>query len=97
LAIGRKKDAYNAVLKEFEVEMVAVGGCTITDEIREKILGYNSVSVDAISKRFGDEIWQRLNQRFGPPNEEQEREKDREFARQCKLQERGNTLELGYA
>jgi hypothetical protein len=83
--LAAEKDAYNAVLKEFGVEMVAVADCAITDELREEILGYNSVSVDAISKRFGDEIWQRLNQRFGPPNEEQGREKDKEFARRCNI------------
>ena len=91
--LAAEKDAYNAVLKEFGVEMVAVADCSITDELREEILGYNSVSVDAISKRFGEELWQRLNQRFGPPNEEQEREKDREFATRCKSQELGNSGE----
>src|SRR5215217_9073743 len=67
--LAAEKDAYNDVLKEFGVEMVAVADCPITDELREEILGYNSVSVDAISKRFGEELWQRLTQRFGPPNE----------------------------
>jgi hypothetical protein len=91
--LAAEKDVYNEVLGEFGVEMVAAGGCTITDELREELLGYNSVSVDAISERFGDEIWQRLNQRFGPHSEEREREKDREFARQCKLQEQGAAAE----
>jgi hypothetical protein len=82
------KDEHNTVLKEFGVEVVAVGGCTVTDDLLEEIQGYNSISVDAIDEKFGDTLWKRLRERLGTPNSEQEREKSREFARQCKLQAR---------
>jgi hypothetical protein len=77
-------DEYNVVLKEYGVEVVAVGGCAITEELREGIIGYNTVSMEAIEKKYGKFIWQRLTQRLGRPDPELMRERNIEFARRCK-------------
>jgi hypothetical protein len=39
----------------------------------------------AIDKRYGEVVWQRLSQRLGYPNHEEERRKNREFAERCEL------------
>ncbi|HEX6728460.1 MAG TPA: hypothetical protein VF074_00540 [Pyrinomonadaceae bacterium] len=45
---------------EYGIEMVAVGGCLISRELREKSHGYNDVMEAAIEKRYGKGILERL-------------------------------------
>jgi len=45
---------------EYGIEMVAVGGCMISGELREKSHGYNDVMEAAIEKRYGKGILERL-------------------------------------
>jgi hypothetical protein len=78
-----EKDEYNNVLKEYGVELIVIEGCTVTEELREEIMGYNSVSVSAIDKKYGKMIWQRLSERFGRPTHEEKCRRSREYARWC--------------
>ena len=84
-SFAAKKDKYNDVLKEFDVELIVIEGCNITEELREEINAYNAVSLEVIDKRYGKIIWHRLSQKLGPFNYEEEHKWNREFARRCEL------------
>jgi hypothetical protein len=86
--LAAERDEYNVVFNVYGFEVVPVADCQVTEDVRERTRGYNSVSVTAIDKAFGKRPWERLQQRLGPVNPEREREKDREFAKRCRLQNR---------
>ena len=58
---------------EYGIEMVAVGGCMISRERREKSEGYNDVMEAAIEKRYGKGILERVWRRA---RSDYERKKD---------------------
>jgi hypothetical protein len=84
-SFAAEKDKHNAVLKEFDVELIIVEGCDITKELREELGGYDEVSLWAINKRYGRIIWETLSQRLGHPTQEEQLRMNREFAKRCEL------------
>jgi hypothetical protein len=91
--LAAEKDKYNEVLKEFGVEIVALGDCDVTEDLEQEIFGYNSVSLWAIDKKYGQSIWQREREKLGPPDMEVERQKNLEFARRCESLKQRNLAE----
>ena len=84
-SFAAEKDKYNEVLNKYGVELIVIEGCNITEGLSEEIVGYNVVSVWAIDKKYGEIIWQRLSHRLGYPNHEEDRRRNREFAKRCEL------------
>ena len=83
---AEEKNRYNAIFNEYGVELMVVGGCSVTEDVREEIRHYNGISMAAIEEKFGNSIEERLSQEYGRPNPAVESEKTREFAKRCELQ-----------
>ena len=84
-SFAAEKDKYNEVFNEYGVELVVIEGCNITEALREELVGYNVVSLWAIDQKYGEIFWQRLSQRLGYPKHEEDRRRNREFAKRCEL------------
>lgn len=48
-----RQSEYNEVLNKYNIQVVVVGGCDSSGALIDEIRGYNSVSVDAIYKKYG--------------------------------------------
>jgi hypothetical protein len=85
---AEEKDKYNAVFREYGVEMVPVGLCSVTEDLQDEIVQYNSVSLTAIEAKYGRSMWDRLSQQYGKLNPAEEKKKNAEFVRRCGLANR---------
>lgn len=55
---------YEEILKkEYDIEVVAVAGCIVSEQLKEKTCGYNEVMKAAIEKRYGQGILEKLRRR----------------------------------
>ena len=43
------------LLKPHGIELIAVGGCHVSQEPRDEVPGYNSISVDAINRKYDND------------------------------------------
>ena len=52
---------YDGLLKErYGIEYYQAAWCLASDELRDYIDGYNSVSVDATKRKFGDDVFDKI-------------------------------------
>lgn len=58
--LAEARDEHNRVLNKYGIEVVAVGGCHVTEEFSDEVRGYNFVSLNAISEKYGKDFFLRV-------------------------------------
>jgi hypothetical protein len=55
------RQIYKRILKEqYGIELVTVGSCVVRPAIADHAKGYNEVSLPAIEKRFGEDVFEKV-------------------------------------
>jgi hypothetical protein len=71
-------DLYKEKLwKDYGIELIAVAGCMVSDEIVENARGYNEVSLAEVEKRYGEGILDRVLKEAGAEFEQRQKAKKR--------------------
>jgi hypothetical protein len=79
-------EKYSAIYKDYGVEILPVGHCFISEELREEIVAYNGISMAAIEKKYGKSIQDRFSRERGLIDYVKESRKKQDFAARCELQ-----------